>query len=310
MPEADYVWLPRTELLTFEELGRIVDAFIDRGVTRVRITGGEPLLRRGLPELVAMLAARPALRDIALTTNGVRLAAHAHALREAGLRRVTVSVDTLRAETFRTLTRSADHAAALEGIAAARRVGLPVKLNTVVIRGVNDDELPDLLAFAEQHAAEVRFIEYMDVGGATHWSADAVVPREEILARITAARGPVTPLAGRAHAPAERFQLGDGMRFGVIASTTAPFCGTCDRSRLTADGAWFTCLYATRGIDLKGPVRGGATGAQLAALIHARWASRDDRGAELRRAEAIRGPLHSLPMLRKNVHLEMHTRGG
>ena len=184
MPETDYVWLPRESLLTFEEITTLVDLFTAAGVDRVRLTGGEPLLRRNLPDLIEMLAARPSIRDLALTTNGVLLANQADALRAAGLGRITISLDTLRADRFQTLTRFDALPAVLAGIDAARRAFDSVKLDTVVIRGDNDDELVPLLDYARSIDAEIRFIEYMDVGGATRWSMDEVVPRAEMLARI------------------------------------------------------------------------------------------------------------------------------
>jgi GTP 3',8-cyclase len=312
MPEEQYAWLPKQDLLTFEEIARVVDAFTRAGVRKVRLTGGEPLLRRDLPALVALLAARPALEDLAITTNGVLLADQADALRAAGLRRFTVSLDTLSPERFRRLTRRDDHAAVLRGIAAvARTPGL--KLDAVVMRGENDDELADLLAYGREVGAEVRFIEYMDVGGALRWSMDRVVSRAEMLARITARLGAVTPvIEPRDAAPAERFALEDGTTFGIIASTTQPFCRACDRSRLTADGLWYLCLYATTGMDLRGPLRAGASVEELSALIVERWSGRADRGAEVRLGLPDRGgrPLATAGDLRADPHLEMHTRGG
>ena len=182
MPEEHYVWLPRADILSFEEIGRLIDCFTDLGVDRVRLTGGEPLMRHDLPLLVRQLAAKPALRDLALTSNGVLLAEQAAALAAAGLRRVTVSLDTLRPDRFQALTRRAGLDQVLNGIAAAGAAGLrPLKLDTVVMRGINDDELIDLIEYGKTVAAEVRFIEYMDVGGATHWSAERVYPRAAIL---------------------------------------------------------------------------------------------------------------------------------
>src|ERR1700726_2934877 len=185
MPEENYVWLPRQELLTFEEITRLVEVFTSLGVEDVRLTGGEPLLRRDLPELVRMLAANPRIRDLAMTTNGVLFAEHGEALRAAGLHRVTLSLDTLRAERFLALTGRDTHAQVLAGIAAARRAGFgKLKLDTVVLRGTNDDELADLIEFGRCAEAEVRFIEYMDVGGATEWSLDKVFTRAEMLDRL------------------------------------------------------------------------------------------------------------------------------
>jgi len=313
MPEKDYAWLPRQDILHFEEIGRLAGVFAGAGVDRVRLTGGEPLVRRNLPDLVAILARDARLRDIAMTTNGVLLAEHARDLRAAGLHRVTVSLDTLRADRFRALTRFDELDHVIAGIDAAAAAGFgALKIDSVVMRGVNDDELADLLRFGRERGAEVRFIEYMDVGGATQWSPEKVVSRADMLERLAAAFGPIAPIVEVSSAPAERFRLEDGTSFGIIASTTAPFCRSCDRSRLTADGLWFLCLYATRGIDLRGPLRSGASDEELHRIIGAAWARRDDRGAEERLASALRGRAPLLPVaeLKRDPHLEMHTRGG
>jgi cyclic pyranopterin phosphate synthase len=225
-----------------------------------------------------------------------------------------VSLDTLRPDRFRALTRRDDHAAVLRGIEAVRAAGFPgLKLDTVVIRGVNEDELTDLVEFARRHDAEVRFIEYMDVGGATHWSREQVVSRAEMLERLAARYGPIEPIREETSAPAERFRMADGLTFGIIASTTTPFCRTCDRSRLTADGTWYLCLYAQRGIDLRTPLREGASRDELRAIITRGWTERRARGAEERKElEAIgfRGVLVQVEGLRRDPKLEMHTRGG
>lgn len=311
MPETDYAWLPRESVLSFEEIGELVDAFTGLGVDRVRITGGEPLLRRDLPLLVSALAARPAIRDLALTTNGVLLARYAGPLRAAGLHRITVSLDTLDPARFEALTRFDEHHAVVAGIDAAAATGFAsLKIDSVVMRGLNEDELVPLLEFSRSRGAELRFIEYMDVGGATRWSADSVVPRAEMLSRLEAHYGPIEPLQERSSAPAERFRLADGLVFGIIASTTEPFCASCDRARLTADGVWLMCLYARAGTDLRRPLRAGATGAELARLISTVWASRADRGAEERLDSERQHTLIPLAALRKDAHLEMHTRGG
>ncbi len=314
MPEEEYVWLPRQEILHFEEISRLVDVFVGLGVDKVRLTGGEPLLRRNLPELIRLLAAKPGLRDLAITTNGVLLAEQAAALRAAGLHRVTVSLDTLRPERFTPLTRrpAAVHRQVLAGIAAVPRAGFTgTKLDTVVMRGVNDDELAALVEFARTVPAEIRFIEYMDVGGATRWSMAQVVTRAEILDVLGRRYGRIEPVVEPdSSAPAERFRLPDGTTFGIIASTTAPFCRACDRSRLTADGVWYLCLYAARGVDLRGPLRGGAPEEALRALIRDGWRARADRGAEERLGLRDRAPLAGITQLRRDPHLEMHTRGG
>jgi cyclic pyranopterin phosphate synthase len=311
MPEPDYAWLPRKSILDFEEIGAVTDAFVGLGVDRVRITGGEPLLRRDLPALVKQLAERPGIRDLALTTNGVLLEEHARALRDAGLHRLTVSLDTLQRDRFRALARFDELPAVLSGIDAARDAGFAaLKLDTVVIRGRNEDELPALLDFARSRGAEIRFIEYMDVGGATQWTREGVFSRAEMLARLTSVYGAIEPLPGRDSAPAERFRLSDGTTFGIIASTTEPFCAACDRSRLTADGLWLLCLYARGGLDLRRPLREGATREELMHLVATVWAMRADRGAEERLGAAARDVLIPLAALKRDAHLEMHTRGG
>jgi cyclic pyranopterin phosphate synthase len=312
MPEDEYVWLPRASLLTFEELTRLVGVFAGLGVAKVRLTGGEPLLRHDLATLTRMLGRVPGVTDVALTTNGLLLARQAEALRAAGLRRVTVSLDTLHPERMREFARSSGHADVLAGLRAAQQAGFaPLKLNTVVVRGFNDDEVEDLVEFARECGAEPRFIEYMDVGGATRWSPEQVVSRDELLGRLAARYGPVTPLPEPGgSAPAERFRLRDGMTVGIIASTTAPFCGTCDRGRLTADGTFFLCLYAERGLDLREPLRAGASDDDLARLVAAAWGGRVDRGAEARLAVARREALVTVSGLRADPHREMHTRGG
>lgn len=311
MPEEEYAWLPRSEILHFGEMAALVDIFIGLGVDKVRLTGGEPLLRRELPRLIRMLAAKPALRDLAVTTNGVLLGAEAPALKEAGLHRVTVSLDTLRPERFAALTRRTAHAQVLEGIAALPGAGFTgTKLDTVVIRGVNDDELCDLVEFARAVPAEIRFIEYMDVGGATRWSRDQVVARQEMLATLERRYGRIEPIVEDDSAPADRYRLGDGTILGIISSTTQPFCARCDRSRLTADGTWYLCLYAQHGLNLRDPFRQGASPEELRALIAGHWRSRTDRGAEERLALRERSPLLQIAQLRADPRLEMHTRGG
>ena len=311
MPEEDYAWLPKGDILTFDEILVLTDAFIGNGVSRVRLTGGEPLLRAGLADLVAGLAARTRLDDLALTTNATQLVRHAVPLQAAGLRRVPVSLDSLKASRFETLTRRAALNDVLAGIEAAAAAGFKaLKINTVVMRDFNDDELVDMIEFGRRVSAEVRFIEYMDVGGATLWNRERVVSRQQILDRLTAHYGSITELGGRGRAPAERFQLPGGERFGVISSTTEPFCSDCDRSRLTADGFWYLCLYARDGIALRERVREGATGAQLSQMIAEVWRQRTDRGAEQRAGIIERGALYQIDELRQDPRREMHTRGG
>ena len=311
MPEEEYTWLPKRDILSFEEIARLVEVFSDLGVDRVRLTGGEPLLRRDLHELIRLVRANPKVRDLAMTTNGLRLAEQAEDLFEAGLSRVTVSLDSLDPDVFEHLTRRRELDRALEGLAAAARIWPgQLKIDTVLMRGVNDGELDALLGLGRELGAEVRFIEYMDVGGATRWSMDDVVPRTEILERLERSQGRCEPVREQSSAPADRYRLPDGTVFGIISSTTQPFCGSCDRSRLTADGMWYLCLYAQVGIDLRTPLRAGTSVAELGQRIAAIWGGREDRGAEQRLAQEDRAPLAEGDSLRNDPHLEMHTRGG
>ncbi|MCC7263345.1 MAG: GTP 3',8-cyclase MoaA [Candidatus Latescibacteria bacterium] len=311
MPEEHYTWLPQEDVLSFAEIGTLVDAFVLAGVRKVRLTGGEPLLRRGLPELVARLRQQPGIEDLAMTTNATHLAELAGPLRQAGLNRVTVSLDSLRPERFKSLVRRDALNQVVEGIRAAGAAGFAsLKINTVVMRGFNDDELEALIEFGRQVGGEVRFIEYMDVGGATLWSLDKVCSKAQILARLAEHWGPITPCGPQGRAPAERFLLADGTSFGVIASVTEPFCRACDRSRLTADGQWYLCLYAQEGMDLRHLVRAGQTAEELAAFIRQGWSRRIDRGAEERANAPHRGALYQVEALRQDPHREMHTRGG
>ena len=311
MPEDEYVWLPKGDVLSFEEITRVVDQFVTLGVDKVRLTGGEPLLRSQLPVLIKMLAERPQLRDIAMTTNGVLLPKHAQDLKDAGLHRLTVSLDTLDPETFSMMTRRDDLERVLEGLRVAREVGFEnTKIDTVAINGVNDGEFVELIEFARSASAELRFIEYMDVGGATRWRMDRVVTRDRILEILSAKYGSITEVARVDAAPADRFALPDGTTFGIISSVTQPFCATCDRARLTADGMWFTCLYAEKGTDLRQLIRSGVSDEVLRNKLIQVWTDRSDRGAEVRAGMTDRAPLAEPANLRDNPHLEMHTRGG
>ncbi len=311
MPEQDYVWLPRADILTFEEIDTLVDVFTGLGVDRVRITGGEPLLRKNLPELIALLARKTAIEDLALTTNGMLLANQVEVLRAAGLPRITVSLDTLHADRFKALTRFDGLDIVLKGLALAASAGFDsVKVDTVVIRAVNDDELVPILELGQRLGIEVRFIEYMDVGGATRWSMQDVVSRQEMLQRLSSRFGPISAVDKDTAAPADRFTLPDGTVFGIISSTTEPFCRQCDRSRVTADGFWYRCLYARAGTNLRGPLRSGVGTDGLRNLIASTWQARDDRGAEERLATKDRSTLIPVETLLNEPHLEMHTRGG
>ncbi|MBI4701151.1 MAG: GTP 3',8-cyclase MoaA [Deltaproteobacteria bacterium] len=307
MPAERHDWLPRSEILSFAELCALVDVFVRLGVGRVRITGGEPLLRRDLPTLVAMLAAKPAIRDLALTTNGLLLGALARPLRAAGLGRITVSLDTLRVDRFERLTRRDGLGQVLAGLEAARKAGFsPIKLDALLLRGINDDEIFDLLELARSAGAELRFIEYMDMGDATGWRPEQVVPQAEILARVQERYGAPLPFGDRGSAPAARYRLGDGLVFGVVSGTSAPFCTACDRGRLTAGGMFYGCLYATQGTDLKAPLRAGASAAELAGILQRSWTERRDRSAE----ERWRRQLAAGAELGEGPRVEMHERGG
>ncbi len=311
MPEAEYAWLSKGDLLGFAEIAALVEAFAGLGVDKIRLTGGEPLLRRGLPDLVTMLVRQPGLAEVALTTNGVLLGEHLDALARAGLRRLNISLDTLKADRFRTLTRQDLHATVIAGLEAACHRFDGTKIDAVIMRGINDDELVDLLEYGGRVGAEVRFIEYMDVGGATHWRQDLVVPCSELLGRLSGHYGPVSAIREPdSTAPASRFRLPDGRTFGVIASTTEPFCRTCDRARLTADGVLYTCLYATDGLSLREPLRQGASPDTIRSLVESRWRQRADRGAEIRHELRDRSVFLPVTALRADPHLEMHKRGG
>jgi cyclic pyranopterin phosphate synthase len=261
MPFDEYQWIQRNEVLSFEEITRVARLFLEFGIEKVRLTGGEPLVRKQLHELIANLTAIQGLPDITLTTNGALLAAQADALYAAGLRRINISIDTLKHDRFVALTKRGNLDEVLAGIAAAKRVGMaPVKLNAVVIRGTNDDEILDLVEFARNNGCEMRFIEYMDVGNANAWSLEKTVTKREIL-EIVNARFPVREL-GRDHgsAPAVDYEFLDGAgEIGIIGSVTEPFCSSCTRVRLTADGKLVTCLFAESGFDLKALLRSGAT---------------------------------------------------
>ena len=283
----DYAFLPRAALLTFEEIERVARVFAALGVRKLRITGGEPLVRRDLEQLIAKLAAIGDL-DLTLTTNGALLAAKAQALANAGLTRITVSLDSLDDETFRRMN-DVDFPVGrvLEGIEAAASAGLaPVKVNVVVKRGLNDDGIVEMAEFFRGTGHVLRFIEYMDVGHTNGWRLDDVVPAAEIVRRIGDAF-PLAPVdAAYRGEVARRYRYLDGAgEIGVIASVTQPFCGDCTRARLSADGKLYTCLFAVRGHDLRGLLRAGATDDELAERLAGIWTARDDRYSELRSAE-------------------------
>ncbi|RMH23082.1 MAG: GTP 3',8-cyclase MoaA [Acidobacteria bacterium] len=282
-----YRFLPRPEILSFEEIVRLARIFARLGARKIRLTGGEPLLRAELDVLVAALAGIEGIDDLALTTNAYLLPRHAEALRAAGLKRVTVSLHSLDPATFAALSgRHVELRSVLDGLAAAERAGFrPIKLNAVVIRGTNEGEIVDLARFARRHGYVMRFIEYMDVGTVNHWDPSAVVSARQIVRRIDR----VWPLEALPPAHpgevARRYRYRDGGgEIGVIPSVTEPFCGGCSRARLSADGMLYTCLFARTGHDLKTPLRGGASDGELEARVAALWRRRDDRYSEQRTA--------------------------
>jgi GTP 3',8-cyclase len=285
----DFAFLPRSEVLTFEEIERLAAVFVGQGVEKLRITGGEPLVRRDLPDLIAMLAARRRPDgeplDLTLTTNGSALRQLAVALREAGLGRITVSLDSLDDDTFRAMN-GVDYPVArvLDGIAAAREAGFgPLKLNMVVRRGINETSILPMARWARREGHILRFIEYMDVGHSNGWRLDEVVPASEIVALIDAELGlePIPSNYPGEVADRWRYRDGDG-EVGLIASVSQPFCSSCTRARLSAEGKLYTCLFALEGTDLRGPLRAGASDAELADAIRTVWRMRADRYSELR----------------------------
>jgi GTP 3',8-cyclase len=269
MPEEGLPWLQRSDLLSDDEIVRLVGIATTLGVRSVRLTGGEPLLRPGLPDLVRRLAGIEPRLKLSLTTNGLRLRKLAADLKAAGLDRVNVSLDTLSPETFTALTRRPGHELVLDGIAAAAEEGLtPVKVNTVLTRGVNDHEILDLLEWCLERGYELRFIESMPLDAQHGWSKETMIPAAEILATV-ATRHELTPEPGRGSAPAETWLVDGGPGLlGVIASVTAPFCAACDRLRLTADGQIRNCLFARSETDLRAQLRAGATDDELAEIWH------------------------------------------
>ena len=282
-----FQFMPRSELLTFEEIARLAGLFAEAGVQKIRLTGGEPLLRAGLPDLVAMLAAIPGIEDVALTTNGSRLAKHVDELARAGLNRVTVSLDSLNDKSFRSVTDSRDSVAhILQAIEAASAAGLtPVKINTVVRVGANKDEIVALADHFRGTGHVLRFIEYMDVGCTNDWEMTHVVTASEIVQKIHS-HFPIEPI-GRSYAGevAERYRYRDGAgEIGVISSVSQPFCGACQRARLSSRGTLYTCLFASSGHDFRQTLRSGASDDELRAQLGSIWSARTDRYSEQRGA--------------------------
>jgi len=308
MPFDEYQWIKRQEVLSFEEIERVARLFLVFGIEKVRLTGGEPLVRRDLHQLIARLSSIEGLPDISLTTNGALLASQAAALHDAGLRRINISIDTLRADRFAALTKRGNLDDVLNGILAAKKAGMaPIKLNAVVIRGTNDDEILDLVDFARSHRLEMRFIEYMDVGNANGWSLEKTVTKKEIL-EIVHARFPVREV-GREHgsAPAVDYEFLDGAgEIGIIGSVTEPFCSSCTRVRLTADGKLVTCLFAESGFDLKALIRSGASDDEVRAQVAKIWSIRADRYSDTRWEQIRTGAYEA----RDHKKIEMITLGG
>ncbi|HVJ61340.1 MAG TPA: GTP 3',8-cyclase MoaA [Tahibacter sp.] len=303
LPEDQYPehhpFLDKRERLSFEEITRLTGIFAGLGVTKLRLTGGEPLLRRELPLLVSWLANVPGIADIAMTTNGVLLPRSVQALRDAGLSRITLSLDSLDPTIYRQLSGNRGEIdEAFAAIEAAERAGYAsLKINCVVMRGINDDGVLDLVARFRGTPHVMRFIEYMDVGTLNGWARDKVVPSAELVARI-GARWPLHAIdRAQRHDVAERYAFDDGGgEIGFISSVTAPFCGDCSRARLSADGKLYTCLFAGDGFDLRAPLRDGSDDAAIRAAIAGAWAARDDRYSERRAIERARGNDHRVEM--------------
>jgi len=310
MPLDDYDWLAKSEILTFEEITRLARLFVQLGVEKIRLTGGEPLARRDLERLVASLSAIDGLRDICLTTNGSTLAEKAAVLKAAGLRRINVSLDSLKPDRFRQITKRGDLKKVLNGLFAAKEQGFsPIKINAVIERGVNDDEIIDLVAFSREHGFAIRFIEFMDVGNVNHWQSDKIVSKQEIIHTINT-RFPLEEIGRKGgNAPSVDYQCVDGAGgdIGVIASVTEPFCSSCTRARLTADGRLVTCLFANTGHNLKVLLRGGMTDEKLLDVLRNVWLQRKDRYSEERLAA-----LHSTTGYDPKEHrkIEMISLGG
>jgi cyclic pyranopterin phosphate synthase len=308
MPLDKYEWISRREILTFEETARLAKLCIRSGVEEIRLTGGEPLLRHGLERLVAQLATLEDLKDLSLTTNASLLSDKADVLVQAGLKRINVSLDTINPDKFQAVTRRDDLNNVLDGLFAAKRLGLhPIKINCVVERGINDDDILDLVEFSRQNGFWVRFIEYMDVGNSNNWVSERMVAKKEILDAINS-RYPLREIGRHDEsAPAVNYEFLDGIgKVGVIASVTEPFCAGCTRARLTADGKLVTCLFSDRSFDLKKLMRDGASDESILSAIRSAWSRRKDRYSE-DRLEAMNSGDYR-PNSRKKI--EMISLGG
>jgi GTP 3',8-cyclase len=308
MPLDEYEWINKKEILTFEEISRLATLFVGLGVEKIRLTGGEPLVRQNLDKLVAKLSSIDGLKDLCLTTNGALLAEKVAALKASGLKRVNISVDTLSPEKFRQMTKRGDLSKVLNGIFAAKQHGLhPIKLNAVIERGLNEDDILSLVEFSRDNGFVLRFIEYMDVGNSNGWTSGKLVSKREIIEKIHS-RYPLKEV-GRAggNAPSVDYEFIDGRGdVGVIASVTEPFCSSCTRVRLTADGKIVTCLFSGIGHDVKALIRGGASDEEISQFIVSIWEKRVDRySAE--RLEALRSSNYD-PKNHKKI--EMISLGG
>jgi cyclic pyranopterin phosphate synthase len=308
MPLDRYEWINKREILTFEEITRLATLFVQLGVEKIRLTGGEPLVRQSLERLVKKLSIIHGVKDLCLTTNGALLAEKVESLKQAGLRRINVSLDSLDADKFKRITKRGNLDAVLEGLFAAKRHGLePIKLNAVIERGVNDDDILDLVEFSREHGFGMRFIEYMDVGNSNNWTSKKLVQKKEIIERIHS-RYPLKEV-GRAQgsAPAVDYEFIDGHGdIGVIASVTEPFCSSCTRARITADGKMVTCLFSDVGHDLKAILRNGTSDQEILKLLASIWQKRDDRYSD-ERLEALRTSKYD-PKSHKKI--EMISLGG
>jgi cyclic pyranopterin phosphate synthase len=308
MPQDEYEWIDKKEILSFEEITRLARLFVQFGVEKIRLTGGEPLVRHDLNLLIEKLAPLVGLKDLCLTTNGALLAERIQSLKQAGLKRVNVSIDTLDADKFKRMTKRGDLSKVLDGIFAAKAAGLaPIKLNAVVERGVNDDDILPLVEFCREHGFAMRFIEYMDVGNANNWTSAKLVAKKQIIETIHA-RYPLKEIGrDQGSAPSVDYEFIDGKGdVGVIASVTEPFCSSCTRARVTADGKIVTCLFSNVGHDVKAQLRGGASDAALADFIANIWRGRTDRYSA-QRLEALNASTYDPKNHRK---IEMISLGG
>ena len=308
MPLDEYQWIDKKEILSFEEIARLATLFVRLGVEKIRLTGGEPLVRQNLDYLIGKLSAIDGLKEICLTTNGALLPEKVESLKLAGLKRLNISLDTLDPEKFKQMTKRGDLNKVLEGIFAAKSLGLhPIKLNAVVERGVNDEDILDLVEFSRENDFAIRFIEYMDVGNSNNWTSEKLVSKKEILERISA-RFPLKEVGrDQGNAPAVDYEFLDGRGdLGVIASVTEPFCSSCTRVRLTADGKLVTCLFSQVGHDVKSLLRGGASDGEICEVLSSIWLKRTDRYSH-ERLEALRSSNYD-PKSRKKI--EMISLGG